>query len=113
MVGTYDPEQRLFWCRRYLPLEGIPAITEISVASFGELLSISAVSCDEHRLHLEVFSTFGLQRILYERASSKEDGRSLFCWGPTFLSPDAAAPLFHLEVSINAFSKELVPLLAS
>ena len=47
-----------------------------------------------------------------ERVSHKEDGQSLSCWGLTFLPPDAAAPLFHLEGSVGEFSKELFPLLA-
>ena len=45
-VGPYDPEQKLFGCRRELPAEGIPAITEILVASFAALRAVSAVSRD-------------------------------------------------------------------
>ena len=39
-------------------------------------------------------------------------GRSLSCRGLTFLLPDAAAPLFHLEGSVGEFSKELSPLIS-
>ena len=34
LVGPYDPDRRLFGCRGELPAEGLPAITEILVASF-------------------------------------------------------------------------------
>ena len=43
-VGPYDPDQRLFGCRGELPLVGLPAITEIPVASFAALHAVSAVS---------------------------------------------------------------------
>ena len=43
-VGPYDPDRRLFGCRRELRTEGLPAITEIPVASFAALRAVSAVS---------------------------------------------------------------------
>ena len=36
-----------------LPEEGLPAITEIPVASFAPLRAVSAVSWEDHRVHLE------------------------------------------------------------
>ena len=56
LVVPYDPDRRLFGCRRELPTEGIPAITEIPVASFAALRAVSAVSREDHQLHLEVVS---------------------------------------------------------
>ena len=36
-VGPYDPDRRLFGCRGEIPTEGLPAITEILMASFAAL----------------------------------------------------------------------------
>ena len=58
-VGPYDPERRLFGCRGELSTEGLPAITEISVASFAALCAVSAVSRQDHRVHLEGFPPSG------------------------------------------------------
>ena len=52
-VGPYDPDRRLFDCRGELPTEGVPAITEIPVASLAALTAVSAVSQEDHRVHLE------------------------------------------------------------
>ena len=105
----YDPDQRLFGCRRDLPTEGLPAITEIPVASFATLRAISAVSREDHRVHLEGVPSSGWQTMPCERANHKEDGHSLSCWGLTFLPPDAAAPLFHLEGSVGDFFERTFP----
>ena len=42
-VGPYDPDRGLFGCLRKLPPEGLPAITEILLASFVAQRGISAV----------------------------------------------------------------------
>ena len=63
-------------------------------------------------MHLEGIPPSGWQTMPCERVNHKEDGRSLSCRGLTFLPPDAAATLFHLEGSVGEFSKELFPLLA-
>ena len=47
-----------------------------------------------------------------KRASIIEDGQIISCQVLTFLPPDDAAPLFHMEGSIGEFSKQLFPLLA-
>ena len=111
LVGPYNPDRRLFGCRGELPPEGLPAITDIPVASFGELRVVSAVSRDDHRVHLEGFLPSVCQKIPCKRAIRKEEGQSLTCRGVTFFPPDAAAPLFYLEGSIGDFSKQLFPLL--
>ena len=111
-VGPYDPDRQLFGCRGELPTEGLPAITEVPVASFAALRAVSAVSREDHQVHLEGVPPSGWHMMPCERVNHKEDGRSLSCWGLTFLPPDAAAPLFHLEGSVGEFSKELFPLLA-
>ena len=112
LVGLYDPDRRLFGCRGDLPIEGLPAIKEISVASFAALRAVSAVYREDHRVYLEGVPPSGWKTMPYERANHKEDGRTLSCRGLTFLPPDAAAPLFHLEGSVGEFSKQLFPLLA-
>ena len=102
----------MFGCRRELPSEGLPDITEILVASFGALRAVNVISRDNHRVHLEGFPPSGLQTMPCKRASSKEERQSLSCQGLIFLPPDAASPLFFLDGSAGAFSKELSPLLA-
>ena len=57
--GPYDPDQQLFGCRGELPTEGLPAITEILVAFFAALRAVSAVSSEDHRVHLEVVPPSG------------------------------------------------------
>ena len=52
-AGPYNPDWRLFGCRGGIPPEGLPAITEIPVASFVALRTVSAVSREAHRVHLE------------------------------------------------------------
>ena len=59
LVGPYDPDRGLFGCRGELPSEGTPAITEITVASFAALRSVSTVSREDHRVHLEGFPPSG------------------------------------------------------
>ena len=51
-VVPYDPYRWLFGYRRELPIEGLPAITEIPMASFEALRAVSAVSREDHRVHL-------------------------------------------------------------
>ena len=70
------------------------------------------MSWEDHRVYLEGVPPYGLQTTPYERASSKEEVQSLPCRRLTFLPPDAAAPLFHLEWSVGEFSNQLFPLLA-
>ena len=111
-VGPYDPDRRLFGCRGELPTEELPAITEIPVASFTALRAVSAMYREDHRVHLEGVPPSVWQAMPCKRVNHKEDGRSLSCRGLTFLPPDAAAPLFHLEGSVGEFSKEPPPLLA-
>ena len=111
-VGPYDPDRRLFGCRGELPPEGLPAITNIPVASFAALRAVSALSREDHRVHLEGPPPSGWRTAPCGRASNKEEGRSLSCQGLTILPPDATASLFHLEGSVGKFSKELFPLLA-
>ena len=53
-VGPYDRDRRFFGYRGELPSEGLASITEIPVAFFGALCADSAVSREDHRLHLEV-----------------------------------------------------------
>ena len=79
------------------------------MTSFAALRAVSAVSREDHRVHLEGVPPSGWQTMPCERANHKEDGQILCCRGLTFLSPDAAAPLFHLEGSVGEFSKELSP----
>ena len=112
LVAPYDLDKRLFGCRGELPTEELPAITEILVASFAALRAVSAVSREDHRVHLEGPPPSGWQAMSCERANHKEDGQSLSCRGLTFLPFDAATPLFHLEGSVGEFSKKLFPLLA-
>ena len=52
-VGPYDPYHQLFGCRGELPPEGLPAITDIPVASFLARRGISAVPLDNHIVHME------------------------------------------------------------
>ena len=59
-VGPYDPDRRLFGCRRDLPAEGLPAITDIPVASFASLRAVSAMSWKDHRVHSEGVSPLWL-----------------------------------------------------
>ena len=77
----YDPDQRLFGCRGELPAEGLPAITEIPVASFAALRAVSAMSREDHLVHLEGVPPSGWQVMPCERASHKElcDGREPLC----------------------------------
>ena len=81
------------------------------MAYFVALRAVSAVSWEDHQVHLEGAPPSVWQTMPCKRVSHKEDGRSLSCWGLTFPSPDAAAPFFHLEGSVGKFSKELFPLL--
>ena len=74
LVGPYNPNRRLFGCRRELPPEGLFTITKIPMASFAALRTISAVSREDHRVHLEVVPPSGWQTMPCERASNKEDG---------------------------------------
>ena len=104
-VGPYGPNRRLFGCRGELPPEGLPTNTKIPVASFGALRAVKNMSWDDYRVHLEGSPPSSCQTMPYEREISKEEGQSLSCRRLTFLPPDAATPLFHLEVSIGAFSK--------
>ena len=60
-VGPNDPHRSLFGCRRELPAEGILAIIETPVASFATLRAISAMSREDHRVHLEGFPPSGWQ----------------------------------------------------
>ena len=53
-IGLYDSDRRLFGFCGELPAEGLPAITEIPVASFVALHAVSAVSREDYRVHLEV-----------------------------------------------------------
>ena len=104
-VGTYDLDWRLFRCCGELPPERLPTITNIPVASFGALHAVSTVSRDDHRVHLEGVRPSGWQTMPCDRASSNEEVRSLFWQGLAFLTPDASAPLFHMEGSFSSFSK--------
>ena len=74
LFGTYDPNWRYFGGCGELPPEGLPAITDIPVASFGSLRDFSAVSREDHRVHLEGFPPSGWQTTSCERASNKEEG---------------------------------------
>ena len=53
LVGPCDLECCLFGCCRELPSEGLPAIKEIPMASFEAQRIISAVSQEDHIVHLE------------------------------------------------------------
>ena len=75
-VGPYDPDRRLFGCRGELPAEGLSAITDILVASFGECRFVNVVFQDDHRVHLEGVPLSGWQTTSYERVSGKGEGQS-------------------------------------
>ena len=42
-IGPYDPDRKLFGYCREPPPKGLPAITNILVASFGALRAVNAV----------------------------------------------------------------------
>ena len=111
-VGTYEPNRRVFGCRGELPLEGISAITEISVDSFVARHVISAVLQEYHRVHLEVVPPSVWRMTPYKRASGKGEGRNLSRQGLTFLPPDAFVPLICLKWSMVDFSHKFFPRLA-
>ena len=73
-VGPYDQNRMLLGCRGELPPEGLPSITNIQVASFGALRAISAVSREDHRVHLEGVPPSGCQMTPCKRASTNEEG---------------------------------------
>ena len=73
-VGPYDPDRRLFGCHGELPTEGIPAITEIPVASFVALHAVSAVSREDQQVHLEGVPPSGWQTMPCKRVNHKDDG---------------------------------------
>ena len=73
-LGLTNPNRRLFGCRGELPSEGLPAITKIPVAAFAALRAVSAVSWEDHQVHLEGAPPSGWQTMPCERASNKEDG---------------------------------------
>ena len=52
-VGPYDPYRRLFRCREELPPEVLPAITNIPVDFFRARRAVSAVSWDDHQVHMK------------------------------------------------------------
>ena len=73
LIGTYDPNRRLFKCSGELPPEGLPAITKILVDSFGSLRAVSPMSQDDHRVHLEGVPPSGWQMMPCERDIIKEE----------------------------------------
>ena len=77
LVGPYNTNWSFFGCRRELLSEGLPAITNILVAFFGALRAVNSVSLDDHRVHVEGVPPSGWQTMPCERATSKEEGRSL------------------------------------
>ena len=111
LVRPYDPDQRFFGCCGEFPPEVLPAITEIPVASFGARRAVSAMSRDEHQVHLEEYPPSGWHTMPCERESGKGEQEILSCWVLTFLPPDTAAPLFNIKGSVGVFSKELLPVL--
>ena len=108
-VGPYNPDLRLFGCRGELPSEGIPAITEIPVASFAVQCIVSAVPWDYQIVHVEGVSTLSWRSTPCERASGKSEGRNLAYRGLTFLRLDVAAPLVNVEGNIAEVSRLLFP----
>ena len=70
-VGPYDPDRRLFGCRREVPPEGLPAITEILVTYFAAWRGVSAVLREDHIMHLEGVSPSSWRTTPCERASGK------------------------------------------
>ena len=51
-AGPYNPGRILFGCCRDPTSEGLPFITKITVDSFGERRVVSAVSREDHQVHL-------------------------------------------------------------
>ena len=105
-VGNYNPDWRLFGCHGEIPPEGLPKITKIPVAFFGVGRAVSATYWEDHQEYLEGSPPSGWQTLTYKRASVKGEGRNLSCRGITFLPPDAATPIFHMEGSVIKFSNK-------
>ena len=113
LVGTYAPDRWLFGCCRELPPEGIPTITEIPVTSFAARRDVSDVPREDHIVYLEVVSTSRWWTMPCKKVSGKAYGKNLTYRGLTFLPPDAATSLIHIEGKVVDFSKEMFPRLAS
>ena len=80
----YDPEQRLLGCCGELHLEGLPANTEITMASFAARRVISAVLLEYHILHVEGVSVSIWWMTPCERASGEAEGRNLSFQGVNY-----------------------------
>ena len=102
-VGSYSPDRQFFRCCRELPSERLLAITEISVASFAAWCVVSTVSQEEHIVHMEGVSPSSVHTKLCKKESDNAEGRNLTCQGLTFLPPDVAAPLLHMEGNVECF----------
>ena len=94
-------------------MKGLPAITEIPVASFAAWYIISALSQEYHIVHLEGFSPSRWRSNTWERESINAEGWKLTCQGITFLPTDVAVTLLNLEGNVAEFSRQLFPRLAS
>ena len=96
-VVLYNPDRQLFGCCGEQSPEGIPAITDIPVASFATWRDISTVFLDDHIFYVEGVLPSSWQKMPYERASDKAEGRNLTYWGLTFLSPDEVVLLINAK----------------
>ena len=61
---------------------------------------IIAVFLEDHFFHVEGVLPSSWQKMQYNRASGKAEGRNLTYRGLTFLSPDAAVPLINAKGDI-------------
>ena len=62
-VGTSNPNCWLFGCCKDLPPEGLPAIIEITVASFAARRGIRSLPLENHIINLEKVSPSSWQTI--------------------------------------------------
>ena len=77
------------------------------MASFAAQRVVSAVSWEDHIVHLEGSPPSGCWTPPCERKRIKDEGQNLSFQGLNFLPEDVAALLLHLEESASKFSRKL------
>ena len=112
-VGPYAAERRFLDFSEGLPLEGLPPLAEIPVASLAVRRAVSSFPREDHAVHVEGMPHSEWQTAPCKRAERKEYGRDLSCQGLTFLPMATAARLLCAPQNILEASHLLLLLISS
>ena len=112
-VGRYSTDRRLLDFSGDRPMEGIPPMMDLPMASFTVRHVVCAVTREDHIFHIEGIPPSSWKMTPCNRAENNTESRDLTCLGITLFPLYGDSWLLGLYMNISDTSQLLSPLLYS